>query len=131
MPYPNTTFPMGFNYNYPNQFENYNWNQQNTQPQQQPINGYIQVAGYEGVQAYNMPPNSRAPLFDTNNDVFYDVQTDANGKKTIRMCPFTVQEDDPSNSTVYATKEDIKEIQTGMKDLDSKFDSIMEALNGK
>ena len=67
MPYQNPYLPMG------NQFPQY-------QPQgymtaggtygmaQQPIHGFVYVTGIEGAKAYQMPPNSEMPLFDSTSE---------------------------------------------------------------
>lgn len=123
MPYPQQPYNFGFG-QYP--YLNNQW-----QATQQPLNGYIQVAGIDGARAYNMAPNSKAPLFDTNNDVFYDVTTDANGQKTIRTCKFTVEEPDAQKNDIYATKDDVKNISDNVATLNTKFDMMWEALNGK
>lgn len=103
------------------------------QPQQyqQPLNGYIKVKGIEGANSYNMPPNSSAPLFDIDKDVFYAVSTDANGKKTVVPVPYTYPKDYDGSDGIYATKEDLTQLQNGMNSLNNKFDMIWEALNGK
>lgn len=118
---------------YPNAFGNfpYQMPQANPTVYQPPINGYIQVAGLEGAKSFNMPPNSRAPLFDSNEDIFYDVSTDANGQKTIHPCPFTMTDLEDQANSIFATKEDIRNVNQGLTDLNSKFDKIWEALNGE
>ena len=43
--------------------------QQMQQPmQQQPIHGFVYVTGLEGAKAFQMPPNSEMPLFDSTTE---------------------------------------------------------------
>lgn len=100
------------------------------QPYQQPINGLTQVVGIDGAKAYQIPPNSRVPLFDSNEDIFYVKSSDNEGKSTIRIFKFEeVKNDDPA--TNFATKDDISTLTNGLNTLNGKFDMIWEALNGK
>lgn len=55
---------------------------------QQPIDALIGVTGLEGAKAYQIPPNSKIALFDSDSDVFYVKTTDAGGFPTIRAFSF-------------------------------------------
>jgi hypothetical protein len=55
---------------------------------QQPIDALIGVTGLEGAKAYQIPPNSKVALFDSDSDVFYVKTTDAGGFPTIRSFSF-------------------------------------------
>lgn len=122
MPYPNMPYANWYNYpTYP---------AITTAPytqNQQPINGLTQVVGIEGARAYQVPPNSSVPLFDSNNDILYVKSTDASGFPTIRTFDFVERKEtapaQPDTST-YVTKEDFDA-------LNQKIDSLLEELNGK
>ena len=57
------------------------------QSYQQSMN-LTRVTGYEGARAYQMPANSTAALFDSNDDVMYIKSTDGAGFPTIRTFRF-------------------------------------------
>lgn len=46
------------------------------------------VKGKNGANTFNLGPNSRIPLFDEDNDIFFIKTTDANGEPTVRMFKF-------------------------------------------
>ena len=53
---------------------------------QQSIHGFVYVKGLEGAKAYQMPPNSEMPLFDSTNDgVMFIKTTDGAGFPTITV----------------------------------------------
>lgn len=58
------------------------------QQQQQPIHGFVYVTGLDGAKAYQMPPNSEMPLFDSTGerDIMYIKTTDGAGFPTIKPC---------------------------------------------
>lgn len=109
MPYPN--------YYQPYQPTNYQF--------QQPIHGFIYVAGIEGAKAYQMPPNSEMPLFDSTNDgIMYIKTTDAAGYPTIKAVRCTEVEE-PSSDTV--TRDDINRMYS---DLANQVEQLKGAING-
>jgi hypothetical protein len=59
-----------------------------SQPPQPPVNtapvDLIRVTGMEGARAYQMPPNSRAPLFDDTDDIVIFKTTDGAGFPSYR-----------------------------------------------
>ena len=46
------------------------------------------VKGLTGARNFSMGPNSRVPLFDDDNDIFFIKMTDANGEATIHSYKF-------------------------------------------
>lgn len=60
---------------------------------QEPRQQLVKVTGMEGARAYQMPPNSVAPLFDANEDILYVKSTDGAGFPTIRRFSFTPMPD--------------------------------------
>jgi hypothetical protein len=78
------------------------------------------VTGIEGARAYQMPPNSVAPLFDANRDVLYVKSTDGAGFPTIRAFTFTELVDDAPATPDYVTRtefEQLKELVTNGQQL--------------
>lgn len=106
MPYNNFYNPYGLGMN----------NFQSQQP-----SGLTQVVGLEGAKAYQTPPNSTVPLFDSDNAVFYVKTTDNMGNSSVRVFDF---EERPPESTNYVTQRDFNV-------LNDKINDILEVLNGK
>ena len=79
------------------------------QPAPQPFDLIIAVSGRNGAEAFQMPPNSRAVLFDDKQDVMYRVSTDGAGYKTVTEFDFSPREaaEGPSEGQ-YATKADLE-----------------------
>ena len=73
----------------------------------------IRVTGLEGARAYQMPPNSAAPLFDANSDLMYVKTTDGAGFPTIRTFAFSPVEEVQPAGQGYVTRavfEQLKEM---------------------
>lgn len=104
--YPQTTAPMGQPTTY-----------------QQPINGLIWVDGDQGVQMYQMPPNSTSPaLFYKDKPMFAVKVTDGGGAATTRKFTFEENVENPHAAQgEFITKSDLEAFKS----------EIMEALNGK
>ena len=101
-------------YNPYGQPQPYSWRQPTwTAPQPsvtQPVNGLVSVTGIEGAKAYQLPPNSSMPLFDSNEDLLYVKTTDAGGFPTVKAFRFEAI-DAPavaSEEQAYATKADLE-----------------------
>lgn len=71
----------------------------------------VPTHGLEGAKAYPLGLNSRVPLFDDTDDVFYIKSTDANGFPTVKRYRF--EEDpifDPSNNSSGISLQDIRSL---------------------
>ena len=79
---------------------------QSYQPQQ-----LIRVSGIDGARAYQMPPNSTAALFDSNEDVMYIRTTDGAGFPTIRTFVFTEQMPQAVQQGDYVTRKEFEELK--------------------
>lgn len=66
-------------------YGSYSEPQQRRQP---PIDAVIRVNGLEGARMYNMPANSKVPLFNANEDVFYIKTTDGAGFPELKAYAF-------------------------------------------
>ena len=91
-----------------------NWYYQPTQTQ--PVNGVVGVTGIEGARAYQMPPNSKMPLFDNDSDILYVKSTDAGGYPTIKAFSFAPLETDAPKAE-YVTREDFDELAAQVREL--------------
>ena len=76
--------------------------------QPQTINQVQYVNGMESAKAYNLRPNESAILMDNNTPIFYHVQADASGYRTIKAYQFQeVHEDKPED--IYLTKKEFRD----------------------
>lgn len=92
---------------------------------QTPVHGFIYVNGLEGARAYQMPPNSEMPLFDSNRDgVMYVKQTDGAGYATITEVECT-RKDEPEQAS-FVTRDDLDQMY---QDLASQLEQLKEALH--
>ena len=102
---------------YPNYYQSYQ--------QQQPIHGFVRVSGIEGAKAYQMPPGSEMPLFDSLEDgVMYIKVTDAAGFPTITIADCTPR---PQPNEGAVTRDDLNRMY---KDLASQVEQLKGAING-
>ena len=72
------------------------------------------VNGDDGAKQFSMRPNSRVALFDTNDDIMYIKQTDANCYPTLKKYRFTEIVDTPAtieNEQKYVTIEEFNKFK--------------------
>ena len=96
------------NYPYQNQYL-----QNLVMPQQQEV---VKVNGKNGVDAFQLAPNSSALLLDTTASIVWLVQTDGAGYKT---------------STAYDITPHIPEEETQFKTLEERISKLEETINAK
>lgn len=98
-----------------------------SQYQQQQNPSLIRVTGLDGAKAYQMPPNSVVPLFDSDNDVMYIKSTDGAGFPTIRAFNFTpyepLQMPTPNDYVTRAEFEELKGMIKNGKQFVSESDA--------
>ena len=92
--------------------------QQQQPMQQQSVHGFVYVTGIEGAKAFQMPPNSEMPLFDstTENRMFIKT-TDGAGFPTIKVARCTPEESQPETHVEYASIEDVNALRREIEDL--------------
>ena len=90
-----------------------------------PVNGLIAVTGFEGAKAYQLPPNSKVPLFDQNEDIIYLKTTDSAGYPTIKAFKFEpvevsqVNSQDINSASDYVTREEFEKLASELDSLKS------------
>lgn len=85
---------------------------------QQPVHGFVYVTGLEGAKAYQMPPNSEMPLFDSTSDNRMFIKTtDGAGFPTIKVARCSFEESQPPNDTEYASIEELNALRSEIEDL--------------
>ena len=93
--------------------------------QQTPVHGFVYVNGIEGAKAYQMPPNSEMPLFDSTNDgVMFIKQTDGAGYPSITVVDCKRRGDE---ATGTVTRDDLDKMYS---DLTGQIEQLKEAVNG-
>jgi hypothetical protein len=88
--------------------------------------GIIKVTGMEGAKAYQMPPNSEMPLFDSGGDVLYIKTTDGAGFPTITIAD-CVKRGQAQQSEGYVTREDF---DRAYADLSRQIEQAKEVFYG-
>ena len=133
MPYqnpylPQTTSPLGYSatqtYGY-----GYQPTYQSTAGYQQPVHGFVYVTGIEGARAYQMPPNSEMPLFDSTNDgVMFIKTTDAAGFPTIDIVDCTKRgEASKESNPIYVERD---EFDRTYRDISNSIEQLRSAIYG-
>lgn len=77
------------------------------------------VNGIESARTYPLSPNCETILMDSNNPLFYYVQSDASGYKNIQIFKFEKYEE-PRMEDKYVTKEELKEMLKELKNEPTK-----------
>lgn len=90
------------------------------QQYQQPVHGFVYVTGPDGANAYQMPPNSEMPLFDSTvpNRMFIKT-TDGAGYPTIMRVRCVPEESAPQQNNGYASASDIESLRAEIEELRS------------
>ena len=88
------------------------------QQYQQPVHGFVYVTGPDGANAYQMPPNSEMPLFDStvSNRMFIKT-TDGAGYPTITPVRCVPEESAPQQDNGYASASDIESLRAEIEEL--------------
>ena len=96
---------------------------------QQAIHGFVYVTGIEGAKAYQMPPNSEMPLFDSTCDGRMFIKTtDGAGFPTIKVANCTTDESQPSPDP-SVTQDDMAAIHREMDEFRSRFNELSEEVS--
>lgn len=133
MPYPAPYMPQPTGQYQPYQPPNYMTAGQSynlvQQQQQQSIHGFVYVTGLEGARAYQMPPNSEMPLFDSTCDgVMFVKTTDAAGFPTIKVRRCYDEETQPARTEqTYATRDELDKVY---RDLSEQLEHMKGAIYG-
>lgn len=86
--------------------------------QQQPVHGFVYVTGLEGAKAFQMPPNSEMPLFDsTTDDRMFIKTTDGAGFPTIKVAHCSFEEAQPDTRVEYASVDDLNALRSEVENL--------------
>ena len=103
-------------------------------------NGMIWVQGIGGAKSFLLGPNESVPLWDSEAQVIYIKSTDASGMPSMKILDYTirdsalptnVQNSVVQNETMFATKEDLAEIQKELEKVNNRLNSMNNYKKGK
>lgn len=126
MPYQNPYAPQQYQYAQP-QYRPSGYMTAGQSYMQQPIHGFVYVTGLEGAKAYQMPPNSEMPLFDSTSDTLFIKTTDGAGFPTIEPCDVLKRGKSDPEQQEYVTR---AELDSSYRDLAAQLEQMKEAING-
>jgi hypothetical protein len=127
MPYPYYQSPWSYNPSYATPSFSPQYQLSMPTNQQTPVHGFIYVNGIEGARAFQMPPNSEMPLFDSNGtDRVFIKTTDGAGYPTITVAK-CIKEDDNADPKAYVTRDELERVY---KDFASQVEALKGAMNG-
>lgn len=91
------------------------------QQNMQPVNGLVSVTGIDGAKAYQLPPNSKMPLFDESEDILYLKTTDAAGYPTVKAFRFEPIEQQAAGYQTgdYVTRDEFNELLERLSAIES------------
>lgn len=114
----NPNMYMPYNYGYQPGQVNYGYQ---AQPIAQPVNGLVSVTGIDGAKAYQLPPNSKMPLFDEKDDVLYLKTTDAAGYPTVKTFKFEpIEQTQGYPAQDYVTRDEYNELCERLKAIENQ-----------
>lgn len=121
MPYQNPYLPMGNQYGQyqPQGYMTAGGTYGMMQQQQQPVHGFVYVTGIEGAKAYQMPPNSEMPLFDsTSENTMFIKTTDGAGFPTIKVCDVfdKTQATQSQGTSEYVTHDELHSVYANLSE---------------
>ena len=85
------------------------------------------VSDYRELDQMVTQANARYPRFDTNDDVFYIVETNENNFKTIRRFRF-YEDPIPKPEDNFATKQEMQELRGGLADVQLAIQELTNAI---
>lgn len=129
MPNYNNYFPAGYGYMYPQN--------QPQMPNNNRDNDFIWVTGKAGADAYNVAPNSRVILWDSDAQVVYIKSADAMGRPSMQILDYTIRQNDVAKAnplqgnapqTEYVTRAELEERLRQLKENTANEQSALSAV---
>ena len=132
----NNGFPMNYPQYYP-AYQQPNYQVQGTQMSQANAqqSGIIWVQGEAGAKSYLVAPNNTVQLWDSERQTIYLKSADASGMPSMKILDYTIRENapaaasaafaqQPNNSIIYATKDDLNAVNEAITGLRAEIDSL-------
>lgn len=89
----------------------------------------LKVKGIDGAKAFTTQPNTRVPLFDSEDDYIYLVTTDENGnKKDITRIRFEISPI-PKPEEIFASKDDLNQLKGDIANVEQLVRQLLESTN--
>jgi hypothetical protein len=105
---------------------------------QQPVHGFVYVTGLDGAKAYQMPPNSEMPLFDSTCDGRMFIKTtDGAGFPTIKVANCTTEESQPkpdpdvTQDDMAAMHKEMDELRARCQELSAEVSELRSMIGGQ
>jgi hypothetical protein len=105
---------------------------------QQAVHGFVYVTGIEGAKAYQMPPNSEMPLFDSTCDGRMFIKTtDGAGFPTIKVANCTTEESQPkpdpdvTQDDMAAMHKEMDELRARCQELSAEVSELRSMIGGQ
>lgn len=95
-----------------------------------PNQDLTKVNGIESVKVFPTTPNSRVAVFDSEDDIFYIIQTDAGNYKTIRRFRFNEEPIEAVNDAKYVSKDEFNSLKEMIEDVQHSIQQLTRN-NGK
>ena len=89
-----------------------------------PNQDLTKVKGIESVKVFPTTPNSRVAVFDSDEDVFYIIQTDAGNFKTIRRFRFNEEPIEAVNDAKYVSKDEFNSLKEMIEDVQHSIQQL-------
>lgn len=87
----------------------------------------LKVHGFDSAKSYPTKPNSRLCLFEEDDDVFYIIETDANGYKTsIRRFRFQEEQVPSEYDNRYVSKEEFNSLKEMIGDVQQSIQQLVQ-----
>lgn len=82
------------------------------------------VKGIESARMFPTRPNSRMPVFEEDDDVFYIISTDSANYKTIRRFRFIEEPIEVANESKFVTKEEFNTLKEMITDVQHSIQKL-------
>lgn len=97
--------------------------------------GIIWVQGEAGAKSYLVAPNNTVQLWDSEKQTIYLKSADASGMPSMKILDYTIRDNappasspafsqQPNNSPIYATKDDLNAVNEAITGLRAEIDSL-------
>ena len=106
--------------------------QQNTTVQPSVQGGINWIQGEQAAKSYLVAPNNSVVLFDSESQSIYIKSADASGMPSMKILDYTIRDinkpttNSADNIAIYATKDQIEEINDQIKTIQNRLDKLMK-----
>ena len=90
------------------------------------------VQGEAGARSYHVAPNTTVDLWDSESQTIYLKSADGSGMPSMKILDYTIRDinkpttNSADNIAIYATKDQIEEINDQIKTIQNRLDKLMK-----